>query len=117
MMARPKPWRRVAGDDHHLCAGAVDRIGRVEMRIGNEVRAVPQQQIAGRLVAAVTQVQQHVFGQRPDAIGLGRLVDNLGDSLDLFWRQPANDVNAGRRAARVQVGSHASTLGDRPPSA
>ena len=50
------------GRHDEFCARAFDRVGDVEVRVGGEGRvASPEQQIAGRRIAAVAQVQHRVF--------------------------------------------------------
>src|SRR5205823_1208542 len=59
-----------------------DGVGRIKMRIAGERITLPQQEVAGRCVAAVTQVQRHMFGQRANAVGVCDVVDEFEYPLD-----------------------------------
>ena len=60
---------------HKFAARALDRVGRVQVRVSRELAAFVQQQVACPRVAAVPQVQHDVLGERPDPVlvrGRGR---------------------------------------------
>jgi len=82
------------------CAG--DDVGGVEMRIAGEVVAVPDQEVAGRLVAAVAQMKHHVLGQRTDAVSVGARLDEVLHGTDLVVGQPL---------ATLDLDAHARPIG------
>ena len=57
-----------AGVHHEFAARALDRVGRVQVRVSGELAACMQQQVARPRVAAVPQVQHDVLGERPDPV-------------------------------------------------
>ena len=60
------------GMHDQFAARSLHRIGRVEMGVPGQLAYPEEQKASGERVAAVSQVQQHVLGQRADAVLVGR---------------------------------------------
>ena len=100
MSARPYPVAPHGGRHDEFGARTFDRVGDVEVRVGGEGRvALPEQQIAGGRVAAVPQVQHHVFGEWPHFVDIAGRVDERHHRVDLRGRQAPDrfEPTAGRR--------------------
>ena len=91
----PAVAARPAGRVHHeLPARARDDVGHVEMRVRRQRVALPGEQVAGRPVPAVAQVQLDVLGQRAYPVGLGGGLDEPGHGVDLGPAQLPGDLDA-----------------------
>ena len=85
------------GVDHHLRGRPLDRVGRVQVPVAGQPAVPPDEHVAGVQVAAVPQVQQHVLGQRADAVLVGRVLHQRQDlGCLLGWQRTADlDPDAG----------------------
>jgi hypothetical protein len=82
------PAAAMLGSDGELRARPLDLVGGVEVGVADEDVAVVQQQVARHDVTAVPQVEHHMLGQRPHAVGGGHVVDETQHRLHLVGGQP-----------------------------
>ena len=75
---RPRPGPRWSGWTTSSALAPCHLVGDVEVAVAGQVAAGPGEHVADPLVPAVPQVQHHVLGQRPYAVGLGRGLDQRG---------------------------------------
>ena len=99
------PVRRV---HHHLGARSGDLVGHVEVSVGHQPGPLPDQHVAHPLVPAVAQVQHHVLGQRPDAVGLGGRLGERAHRAHLVGVQRPDHLD-GRPVPQLG-GAHDGTL-------